>query len=122
VARQQMRPRFFEKRDNLLALHAGEALEELLDRITRLQVIEQASRRDTRASKDGFTAENFGILSDDLAHRRNLERKSAEREPALARLLERIELLPSAFTALSGSGATRRRMKVDPEERLQPLF
>src|SRR5438876_10756159 len=36
-----MLSRFFQESDHLLALYAGESLEELLDRITRLQMIEQ---------------------------------------------------------------------------------
>src|SRR5947208_9764225 len=36
-----MLSRFFQESDHLLALYAGESLGELLDRITRLQMIEQ---------------------------------------------------------------------------------
>ena len=49
-------------------LTLGKSLEGLFDRISGLQVIEETSRRHTGVGKNGFTAKNVGVLSDDTAH------------------------------------------------------
>jgi hypothetical protein len=63
-----MLSRFFQESDHLLALYAGESLEELLDRIARFQMIEKTLYRDAGSSKDRLTAKNFRVLRYDAAH------------------------------------------------------
>ena len=57
-----------EQGDDLLAFYAREAFEKLLDRIARLQVIEQTLRRHSRSGKDRLAAKNIRMLSNDAAH------------------------------------------------------
>ena len=57
-----------EQRDDLLALHARETFKKLLDRIARLQVIEQTLRRYAGPGKDRLAAKNIRMLSNDAAH------------------------------------------------------
>ena len=47
--RKPVLPRFFEESDHLLALYARESLEKLLDRVARLQIVEQRLHGDARA-------------------------------------------------------------------------
>ncbi len=61
-------PRFFQQSDDLLALHARKTLQELFDRIARLQVIKKTLHRHTRPDKNRLTAEDFRILRYHLAH------------------------------------------------------
>jgi hypothetical protein len=63
-----MLSRFFQESDHLLALYAGESLEELLDRIASLQMIEQTLYWNADPSEDRLTAKNFRILRYDAAH------------------------------------------------------
>jgi hypothetical protein len=63
-----MLSRFFQESDHLLALYAGESLEELLDRITRLQMIEQTLHRHASTSENRLAAKNFRILRYNAAH------------------------------------------------------
>ncbi len=60
--------RFFQQSDHLLALYAGESLEELLDRITSLQMIKQTFHRHARPSENRLTAQNLRVLRHDAAH------------------------------------------------------
>lgn len=57
-----MRSGLLEQGDDLLALHTWETLQELLNRITRFQMIKQAFRRHTRSREDRLTAEHLGIF------------------------------------------------------------
>src|SRR6266581_9631185 len=66
--RECMLSRFFQESDHLLALYAGESLEELLDRITSLQMIEQTLHRHARPSENRLTAQNLRVLRHDVAH------------------------------------------------------
>ena len=60
---------FFKERNDLLARDAWETLEEIFDRITAFEVINQVLDRDTRASKARCAAHDFGIDFDDgLTH------------------------------------------------------
>jgi len=61
---------FFQESDHLLAFYAGESLEELFDRITRLQMIEQTLHRHARPSENRLAAKNFRILRYNAAHAR----------------------------------------------------
>ena len=63
-----MLSRFFQESDHLLARYAGESLEELLDRITRLQMIEQTLHRHASISENRLAAKNFRILRYNAAH------------------------------------------------------
>ena len=63
-----MLSRFFQESDQLLALYAGESLEELLDRIASLQMIEQTLYWNAGPSEDRLTAEDLRILRYDAAH------------------------------------------------------
>ena len=63
-----MLSRFFQESDHLLALYAGESLEELLDRIASLQMIEQTLYWNAGPSEDRLTAKSFRILRYDAAH------------------------------------------------------
>jgi hypothetical protein len=63
-----MLSRFFQESDHLLALYAGESLEELLNRITSLQMIEQTLHRHASTSENRLAAKNFRILRYDAAH------------------------------------------------------
>ncbi len=65
-----MLSRFFQESDHLLALYAGESLEELLDRITRLQMIEQLFTGTRVPVKNRLAAKNFRILRYNAAHAR----------------------------------------------------
>jgi hypothetical protein len=65
-----MLSRFFQESDHLLALYAGESLEELLNRITSLQMIEQTLHRHASTSENRFAAKNFRILRYNAAHAR----------------------------------------------------
>src|SRR5207249_7619070 len=51
--RERMFSRFFQESDHLLASYARESLKELLDRITRLQMIEQTLDRTRVPVKTG---------------------------------------------------------------------
>src|SRR5213592_3405183 len=66
--RECMFSRFFQESDHLLALYAGESLEELLDRITRLQMIEQTLHRHASTSENRLAAQNLRVLRHDAAH------------------------------------------------------
>src|SRR5437773_10780493 len=66
--RECMLSRFFQESDHLLARYAGESLEELLDRITRLQMIEQTLHRHASISENRLAAKNFRILRYNAAH------------------------------------------------------
>ena len=66
-----MRARFFQQRDDLLALYAWESLEKILNRVSRLQMIEQTSHRHPSTDKDRIAAKHVGILGDNAAHERN---------------------------------------------------
>jgi hypothetical protein len=68
--RECMLSRFFQESDHLLALYGGESLEELLDRITRLQVIEQTLHRHASTSENWLAAKNFRILRYNAAYAR----------------------------------------------------
>jgi hypothetical protein len=63
-----MLSRFFQESDHLLALYAGESLEELLDRIASLQMIEQTLYWNAGPSEDRLAAKNFRILRYNAAH------------------------------------------------------
>jgi hypothetical protein len=63
-----MLPRFFEESDYLLAFHAWEALEKILDGIARFQMIEQTLDRHSSPSENRLPAKNFRILRYDAAH------------------------------------------------------
>jgi two-component sensor histidine kinase len=63
-----MLSRFFQESDHLLALYARESLEELLNRITSLQMIEQTLHRHASSSENWLPAKNFRILRYDAAH------------------------------------------------------
>jgi len=64
-----MLSRFFQESDHLLALYAGESLEELLDRIARFQMIKQTFHRHASTSENRL-AKNFRILRYNAAHAR----------------------------------------------------
>src|ERR1041384_8435445 len=51
--------------DDLVALHAGEAFEEIVNRIAGLQMIEEALHRNARAGKHRRAAEDFRITLDE---------------------------------------------------------
>ena len=58
--------------NDLLARDAREAFQEIFDRISALEVINQVLDRDTRASKARCAAHDFGINFDNgLTHIRN---------------------------------------------------
>ena len=57
-----------EQGNDLLAFYARETFEKLLDRIARLQVIEQTLCRHSRSGKDQLPAKNIRMLSHDAAH------------------------------------------------------
>ena len=63
-----MLSRFFEESDDLIALHAGESLEKLLDRIACFQMIEKTLHRDPSSGKNRLSAKYFRILRYDAAH------------------------------------------------------
>ena len=63
-----MRSRFFKQGNDLLTLHAGKALQKLLDRVTRFQMIEQALRWHPGSCKYRLPPEDFRILRDHAAH------------------------------------------------------
>ena len=63
-----MLSRFFQESDHLLTLYAGESLEELLDRITSLQMIEKTLHGDASSSENRLPAKNFRILRYNAAH------------------------------------------------------
>ena len=65
-----MLSRFFQKSDHLLALYARESLQELLDRITSLQMIEQTLHRHASTSENRLATKNFRILRYNAAHAR----------------------------------------------------
>jgi hypothetical protein len=60
--------RFFQESDDLLALYTREPLQELLDRIARLQVIEKTLHGDASSGKNRLPAKNFRVLGYDAAH------------------------------------------------------
>src|ERR1700730_555537 len=51
-----------QQSDDLFALHAREALQKLLDRIARLQVIEPTLHRHTRLDKNQLAAEGLRVF------------------------------------------------------------
>ena len=63
-----MLSRFFQESNHLVALYAGKSLEELLNRITSLQMIEQTLYWNAGPSEDRLAAKNFRILRYDAAH------------------------------------------------------
>jgi len=63
-----MLSRFFQESDHLLASYARESLKELLDRITRLQMIEQTLDRHACTSENRLAAQNLRILRYNAAH------------------------------------------------------
>jgi hypothetical protein len=76
-----MLSRFFQESDHLLALYAGESIEELLDGIARFQMIEKTLHGDASSSENRLPAENFRILRYDATH----DRKNIRRELTLAK-------------------------------------
>lgn len=58
---QDVRARFFEDRDDLLTSHAGESFEEIIDRISRFEVIEETAHRDPGGGKHALGAVDFKI-------------------------------------------------------------
>jgi hypothetical protein len=58
---QYVRARFFENRDHLRTSHAGESFEEIIDRISRFEVIEETAHRDPGGGKYALPAEDFRI-------------------------------------------------------------
>ena len=60
--------RFLEKFNDLLARDAGESVEKIIDRITALEMIEQAFCRNTSPDENRLTPKNFGIAMNDFAH------------------------------------------------------
>ena len=71
----------FQQGNDLFALDAGKAVDEIFDGIARLQMVEQAFHRHACALEDGLSAKNFRVLHDDLAHGTNLVDKEAVGEP-----------------------------------------
>jgi hypothetical protein len=58
---QQFLPQFVEDGDHLLAPHAWKSFQKVSDRISALQVIEQALDRHARARENGCAPENLRI-------------------------------------------------------------
>jgi hypothetical protein len=75
-----MLSRFFQESDHLLALYAGESLEELLDRIARFQMIEQTLHRHASTSENRLAAKNFRILRYNAAHAARIPHGSDRRK------------------------------------------
>ena len=63
-----MLSRFFQESDHLLAFNTWESFEELVDRITSLQMIEQTLHRHASSSENWLPAKNFRTLRYDAAH------------------------------------------------------
>lgn len=55
-----------QRRNGLFAAYGRELLEELIERITRFEVIEQVEDRDARADENELSAHDFGIAVDHL--------------------------------------------------------
>src|SRR6266699_4847256 len=51
----------FERRDSLIPRHGGKGVEEFVEAVAPFQVIDEVSKRDTRADEHGRAAENLWI-------------------------------------------------------------
>ena len=80
---------FFQQRDDLFPLHTGKSFEELLNRIARLQMIEQTLYRDTRPGKNRFATEDLRILRNNAAHEQNYALKAHSIQANITCLLSR---------------------------------
>ena len=60
--------RILQHGKDLLALHGWKPFEEILDRVTALEVVEETPHRNTRPGKNKFPAKNTRILRNDTGH------------------------------------------------------
>jgi hypothetical protein len=61
-------PGFLEKLHGLLPLYRREVLKKLIDRIARLQAVQERSNQDSRACKDGHPPKDGGITRNDTGN------------------------------------------------------
>jgi hypothetical protein len=60
--------RILQHGKDLLAFHGWKSFEEILDRVTAFEVVEETPHRNTRPGKDKFPAKNTRILRNDTGH------------------------------------------------------
>jgi hypothetical protein len=63
--------RILQHGKDLLAFHGWKPFEEILDRVTAFEVVEETPHRNTRPGKDKFPAKNTRILRNDTGHHKH---------------------------------------------------